>query len=89
MRSFESHGGHMSQREKVTTWLMLVISFAVFIAATYIIGSLIGSLFITATVELSILQIGIICGGITAISVFIRCVKKLKSHAELARISRS
>ncbi|WP_278405585.1 hypothetical protein [Pseudoalteromonas ruthenica] len=79
----------MSQQEKVATWLMLVISCAVFIAATYTIGSLIGSLFITATIEPSILQIGIICGGITAISVFMRCVKKLKNNAELARTSRS
>ncbi|MEP1446226.1 MAG: hypothetical protein ABJK37_08975 [Paraglaciecola sp.] len=68
----------MSKCEATGTWLMLVIAVVVFFAALFVLGSTIGRMFVKDSVELSIPQVGIICGGITSISVFVRCVKQLK-----------
>lgn len=76
----------MSKWGVTGTWLMLVIAVVVFIAALFILGSTIGRMFVTGSVELSIPQIGIICGGITSISVFVRCVRQLKNRSKFARV---
>ncbi|MBB1304824.1 hypothetical protein [Pseudoalteromonas sp. SR43-5] len=76
---------NMSKWGMSATWLMLIIVFAVFLAAVFVVGSTIGKIYVLGSIELSIPQIGIICAGITSVSVFIRCVKKLKSRSELAR----
>ncbi|WP_157586701.1 hypothetical protein [Pseudoalteromonas prydzensis] len=75
---------NMSKWGKTATWLMLVIALVVFLAAVYVVGSAIGRMYVLGSIELSIPQIGIICSGITSVSVFVRCVKKLKSRSELA-----
>ncbi|MDO6568163.1 hypothetical protein Q4561_13910 [Alteromonas sp. 1_MG-2023] len=74
----------MSTWNKIATWSVLVIALAVFIAAAFVLGSTIGTMYVLGAFELSILEVGIICGGITSISVFVRCVKQLKSNSELA-----
>ena len=63
---------------------MLIVALLVFMAAAFVIGSTIGSMYVLGSFELSFLEVGIICGGITSISVFVRCVKQLKSKSELA-----
>ncbi|WOI35987.1 hypothetical protein R1T43_12215 [Alteromonas sp. CI.11.F.A3] len=74
----------MSTWNKIGTWSMLVIAIVVFMAAAFVLGSTIGTMYVLGSFELSFLEVGIICGGITSISVFVRCVKQLKSNAELA-----
>lgn len=73
---------NMSEWGKTATWLMLVTAIVVFLAAVFVIGSTIGRLFILGAIELSIPQIGIICAGVTSVSIFVRCVKKLKGRVE-------
>jgi hypothetical protein len=75
---------NMSKWGKSVTWLMLVVALAVFLAAVYVAGSAIGRMYELGAIELSMFQIGIICGGVTSVSVFVRCVKQLKSRSELA-----
>jgi len=74
----------MSKWRQLGTWLVLVIALVVFLAAIFVVGSTIGRMYVLGSIELSIPQIGIICAGITSVSVFVRCVKKLKSRSELA-----
>ncbi|MDO6575753.1 hypothetical protein [Alteromonas stellipolaris] len=74
----------MTKRNKIGTWSMLIVALLVFMAAAFVIGSTIGSMYVLGSFELSFLEVGIICGGITSISVFVRCVKQLKSNSELA-----
>ena len=73
----------MSKWEKPATWLMLIIAFVVFLAAIFAFSSVIGRMYVFGLVELSIPQIGIICAGVTSLSVFVRCVKQLKRQSEL------
>lgn len=73
---------NMSEWGKTATWLMLVTAIVVFLAAVFVIGSTIGRLFILGAIELSIPQIGIICAGVTSVSIFVRCVKKLEGRVE-------
>lgn len=73
---------NMSEWGKTATWLILVTAIVVFLAAVFVIGSTIGRLFILGAIELSIPQIGIICAGVTSISIFVRCVKKLEGRVE-------
>lgn len=73
---------NMSKWGKTATWLMLVTAIVVFLAAVFVIGSTIGRLFILGAIELSIPQIGIICAGVTSVSIFVRCVKKLEGRVE-------
>jgi hypothetical protein len=73
---------NMSEWGKTATWLMLVTAIVVFLAAVFVIGSTIGRLFILGAIELSIPQIGIICAGVTSVSIFLRCVKKLEGRVE-------
>lgn len=75
----------MSKWGKPATWLILVMAFAVFLAAVFVVGSAIGRMYVLGSIELSIPQIGIICGGVTSVSIFVRCVKQLKSRSDLAR----
>ena len=75
----------MSSWGKAATWSMLVIALLVFIAATIVLGSTISKMFELGTIKLSIFQIGILCGGVTGLSVFVRCVKQLKNCSESAR----
>jgi len=72
----------MSEWGKTAMWLMLVTAIVVFLAAVIVIGSTIGRLFILGAIELSIPQIGIICAGVTSVSVFVRCVKKLEGRVK-------
>jgi divalent metal cation (Fe/Co/Zn/Cd) transporter len=72
----------MSKWGRTATWLMLVTAIVVFLAAVFVIGSTIGRLFILGAIELSIPQIGIICAGVTSVSIFLRCVKKLEGRVE-------
>jgi hypothetical protein len=73
---------NMSKWGRTATWLMLVTAIVVFLAAVFVIGSTIGRLFILGAIELSIPQIGIICAGVTSVSIFVRCVKKLEGRVE-------
>lgn len=73
---------NMSKWGRTATWLMLVTAIVVFLAAVFVIGSTIGRLFILGAIELSIPQIGIICAGVTSVSIFLRCVKKLEGRVE-------
>jgi hypothetical protein len=73
---------NMSEWGRTATWLMLVTAIVVFLAAVFVIGSTIGRLFILGAIELSIPQIGIICAGVTSVSIFLRCVKKLEGRVE-------
>ncbi|WP_342806036.1 MULTISPECIES: hypothetical protein [Alteromonadaceae] len=73
----------MYKWRKAATWSMLVIAIVVFMAAVFVLGSTLGRMLVLGEIELSIPQIGIICGGITSLSVFKRCVNKLKSRSEL------
>lgn len=69
----------MSKLRRAGTWSMLAAAFAVAMAATFVVVSTVGRIFLFGSIELSIPQIGIICGGVTSIPVFVRCVKQLKS----------
>ncbi|RUP79534.1 hypothetical protein C7Y69_12170, partial [Alteromonas sp. KS69] len=73
---------NMPEWGKTATWLMLVTAIVVFLAAVFVVGSTIGRLFILGAIELSIPQIGIICAGVTSVSVFVRCVKKLEGRVK-------
>ena len=65
---------NISKWRKSVTWLILVIAIAVF-DYCILTGSAIGKVYVLVSIELSIPQIGIICDGITSVSVFVRCVK--------------
>ncbi|AWL10705.1 hypothetical protein HMF8227_00197 [Saliniradius amylolyticus] len=75
----------MNKWEIAGVGAMLVLSVAVLIVAIFILGSAMGRFFVSGTVELSMLQFGVICGGVTAIATFVRCVKRLKRRFALAR----
>lgn len=76
---------NMSKWRMSATWLMLVIAFAVFLAAVFVVCSVTGRIYALEAIEISIPQIGIICAGVTSVSVIVRCIKQLKSRSELAR----
>ena len=68
----------MSKWVAIGTWAMLIIAFAVLLAALAVLGSSMGEVFATGSFSLSIPQIGSICAGVSALSVFLYCIKRLK-----------
>jgi hypothetical protein len=79
---------NISKWEKPAIWSALIIAFVTFLAAVYVIGSTLGRMYVLGEIELSIPQIGIICGGITAISVFVRGIKRLRSPSHSSYYSK-
>ena len=72
----------MSNLKKTGTWLLLVIAAVAFIAAVFVLGSTLGSLYAAGSIEISFAQVGVLCGGIVAISVLVRCIKQIRNDAE-------
>ena len=84
------HGGNRGILEKYvnkssldkTNFIHFVLILAIVLSLSFVVGSTIGRLFILGAIELSIPQIGIICAGVTSVSVFVRCVKKLEGRVK-------
>ena len=71
----------MSNLKNTGTWLLLIIAAVAFIAAVFVIGSTLGKLYAVGSIELSLPQVGLLCGGIVAISLLVRCIKQLRNDA--------
>lgn len=61
---------------------MLIIAFVVLLAALAVLGSTMGESFVTGAFSLSIPQVGSLCAGVSAFSIFLHCIKRLKSIDE-------
>ncbi|WP_421131551.1 hypothetical protein [Alteromonas sp. A079] len=61
----------------IRTWAMLIIAFAVLLAALAVLGSTLGEAHATGAFSLSIPQVGSICAGVCALSIFLHCIKRL------------
>jgi uncharacterized membrane protein YczE len=72
----------MSKWIVVRTWAILIIAFAVLLAALAVLGSTTGESFVTGAFSLSIPQVGSLCAGVSAFSIFLHCIKRLNSMAE-------
>ena len=75
----------MTKWKTIGTWFMLIVATVVVAGAIFTLGSIMGSFFIKGSAEFSLIQIGIIGGGIASAFLLIRSANQLKNSAEHAR----
>lgn len=75
----------MTKWKTIGTWFMLIVATVVVAGAIFTLGSIMGSVFIKGSAEFSLIQIGIIGGGIASAFLLIRGVNQLKNSTEHAR----
>lgn len=64
--------------KNLTDWVLLLIAVIAIMAAVFVAGVIVGQTYIAGSVELSPLHYGILGGGLCALSVLVRSVKKLQ-----------